>query len=317
MAVSVSPPIPCPPLFAPPIGGRFLFANHDGVAVELSVLPSTRVVDVKHRLREVWPPALLNAERKNISGSNTTSNMRTPNGILSHNHHDSNSDYQEEYWPESEDEDGVYEDEGEDDDDGTVASCSGAGLSASRWRAPEVDRLRLICMGQGLLKDSRTLQGNDIGGGPKGDGEGKEGGCMDLDTRKDYRWYVGRFSLSLSRDGFQQTYLLTPARWFVHPCHNYAELSFDYLKPLPSDLHQNIQSATFPLLSPTRRLSMSPFALRHHGRRGKGRRACRKRRKKRCFTMRRGGVSAWGRWSRGAACHASSCKRREGRLGGM
>lgn len=227
LAVSVSPPIPCPPLFAPPIGGRFLFANHDGVAVELSVLPSTRVVDVKHRLREVWPPALLNAERKNISGSNTTSNMRTPNGILSHNHHDSNSDYQEEYWPESEDEDGVYEDEGEDDDDGTVASCSGAGLSASRWRAPEVDRLRLICMGQGLLKDSRTLQGNDIGGGPKGDGEGKEGGCMDLDTRKDYRWYVGRFSLSLSRDGFQQTYLLTPARWFVHPCHNYAELSFD------------------------------------------------------------------------------------------
>lgn len=137
---------------------RFLFANHDGVAVELSVLPSTRVVDVKHRLREVWPPALLNAERKNISGSNTTSNMRTPNGILSHNHNDSNSDYQEEYWPESEDEDGVYEDEGEDDDDGTVASCSGAGLSASRWRAPEVDRLRLICMGQGLLKDSRTLQ---------------------------------------------------------------------------------------------------------------------------------------------------------------
>ncbi len=147
-----------------PIGGRFLFANHDGVAVELSVLPSTRVVDVKRRLREVWPPALLNAVRKNSSGSNIPSNTRTPNSILSRHHHNYNCDDHEEGWSGSDVEDGADEDEGEEDDDGTVASYSGAGPPSRRLRAPDVDRLRLICMGQGLLKDSRTLQGGYFGG---------------------------------------------------------------------------------------------------------------------------------------------------------
>jgi hypothetical protein len=154
-----SPPSP-PPLPSPT---RFLFANHDGVTVELSVSPTTRVADIKHRLREVWPPALLVAERRRISGSNTSSSTHAPNSLQPRHHHHHTYDDHEEGLSESEDEDEDEEDgdedEEEDEDDGTVASCSGAGPPPLRLRAPGVDRLRLICMGQGLLLDSRTLHG--------------------------------------------------------------------------------------------------------------------------------------------------------------
>jgi len=146
-----------PPSSSP---SRFIFANHDGVSVELSVLPTTRVADVKHRLRETWPPALL--ERRRSSGSScTSSSTHTPSSVQPrHQHHHTYND-DHEVWSESEDEDEDDDEENdEEDDNGTVASCSGAGPPPSlRLRAPDVDRFRLICMGQGLLKDSRTLQG--------------------------------------------------------------------------------------------------------------------------------------------------------------
>lgn len=146
---SHSLPLPPIPLILPS-PTRFLFANHDGVTVELSVLPTTRVADVKQRLREAWPPALLTAERRRSLGRSSTSSSVQPR-----HHHQYNK---EEEWSESEDEDEEEDEEDEDEnDDGTVASCSGAG--PLKLRAPDVDRLRLICMGQGLLRDGRTLQG--------------------------------------------------------------------------------------------------------------------------------------------------------------
>ena len=174
------------------------------MSVELSVLPTTRVADVKHRLREAWPPALL--ERRRSSGSScTSSSTHTPSRVQPrHQHHHTYNDYHEELSEsEDEDEDEEEKDE-EEDDDGTVASCSGAGPPPSlRLRAPDVDRLRLICMGQGLLTDSRRLQGMrslflGLKDGRRGGGRGEEEEGIGLGVLLCWWWHFYMLSSILS-----------------------------------------------------------------------------------------------------------------------
>ncbi|TFJ87832.1 hypothetical protein NSK_001179 [Nannochloropsis salina CCMP1776] len=122
---------------------RFIFANHDGVSVELSVPLGIRVSELKSRLREAWPEEL---------HTDTSSG-----GVVSSGNQGTCFDYCS-CSPE-------YDEEGEDRSDSEAEEdyqeegrAIQAGVSPPRTKAPEVARLRFICMGQGLLRDTCTLQ---------------------------------------------------------------------------------------------------------------------------------------------------------------
>ena len=119
----------------------------------MAVPPNTKIGEMKLRLvdPETWPPAL------RLCNFNGVSDCPSSASSAAHSHHHAAEDDEEDDASDLEE-----EDDDDDDENATVDT------SRARHAPPDVSRLRLVCMGQGLLHDGRTLAGR-YGGEGKND----------------------------------------------------------------------------------------------------------------------------------------------------